>query len=204
MAFADFTLDDAVTKLGVRPVPADLFPGLTPAAVPSWLPEALAAGPQLGLNEKARSEFLVAPILAAARVSAGGRLAVFSGARLDVDPTVGLVGECDFILSAGPEAPPLRAPLLTVVEAKRGDIDLGMGQCMAQMVAADRFNQAAGVMGLRVYGCVTTGELWQFLRLAGSRVESNHRRLFVAELGLLLAALLSIANQSPAVSPAGP
>ena len=196
MAYSDFTYQDAVNKLGVSPVEADLFPDLTPAAVPGWLPQVLAAGPPTGgTNEKTHSEFLVAPILAAARATAGGRLAIFSGERLDVDPAAGLVGECDFILGGGPHVLPVRAPLLTVVEAKRGDIALGLGQCIAQMVAADRFNQAAGAKGLTVYGCVTSGNVWQFLRLDGTTVGFDGRQYYLSELGLILAAILRIVGQ---------
>ena len=114
---------------------------------------------QLALvSEKARSEFLVAPILLAARELTGNALAIYSGQRLDVDPAKGLLGECDFILARTDPVPRLRAPLLTVVEAKKNDIEGGLGQCVAQMVAARLFNERAGDTTTRVFGCVTTGE----------------------------------------------
>ncbi|HIK32335.1 MAG TPA: hypothetical protein IGS31_13460 [Oscillatoriales cyanobacterium M4454_W2019_049] len=40
--------------------------------------------------------------------------------------------------------PPLiRSRELVLVEAKKSDLNSGMGQCMAERVAAQRFNQAA-------------------------------------------------------------
>jgi hypothetical protein len=39
----------------------------------------------------------------------------------------------------------ITAPVLTLVEAKNADTKLGLGQCAAQMVAAQRFNQERGI-----------------------------------------------------------
>lgn len=45
-----------------------------------------------------------------------------------------------------------------------------MPQCLAEMVVAQRFNQAAGVTQV-VFGAMTTGVLWRFLPLDGSRAQ---------------------------------
>ncbi len=193
MTYCDFTLESAVRSLGVTVREADLFPGLTPAAVPDWLPGWLARGTRLALiSEKARSEFIVVPILLAARELSGGRLAIFSGQRLDVDPARGLTGECDFILALGPPVPPLRSPIAAVVEAKKNDVEGGLGQCIAQMVAARGFNDASGRAGAAVYGCVTTGEAWQFLRLAGDAAELDARRFYLDNVAGVLGAVLAV------------
>ena len=158
MAYTDFTLELAEARRGVRARPGDLFPGLVPVPVPDWLRDFLARGMQPALvSEKARSEFIVGPILLACRELTGGRLAIFSGQRLDVDAGRGLQGECDFILALTDPVPRLRAPLVTVVEAKKNDIEGGLGQCVAQMVAARDYNEREGAGLSVVYGCVTTG-----------------------------------------------
>src|SRR5262245_24848642 len=103
MAYADFTLETVASTLQVTTREARLFPGLAPVPVPAWLRDALDRRTPLALlSEKARSEFIVAPILLACRELSGGALAVFSGQGLDVDPDKGLVGACDFILSLAP------------------------------------------------------------------------------------------------------
>ncbi len=80
---------------------ADLFPDLRAVEAPAWLRDALERRTQLSLiSEKSRSEFIVVPILLASRELCPIPLAIFSGQRLDVDPALGLVGECDFILAA--------------------------------------------------------------------------------------------------------
>ncbi len=76
-----------------------------------------------------------------------------------------LSGMPDFLI-AKPSPRGLRelvSPVMAVVEAKREDFDMGWGQCLAELVAAQRFN---GERGPKViYGIVTTGELWQFGKL---------------------------------------
>jgi hypothetical protein len=197
MAFSEFTLEDVERSLGITTLEADLFPGAAQAPVPDWLAGLLARGTKLALiSEKARSEFIVVPILLAARELSGDRLAIYSGQRLDVDPARGLVGECDFILAVGPAVPPLRAPVATVVEARKNDVEAGLGQCIAQMVAARSFNQAAGRGASPVYGGVTTGETWQFLRLAEPAALLDSRRYYLDNVGGILGALLSIVQEA--------
>jgi hypothetical protein len=91
-------------------------------------------------------------------------------------------------LSATDPVLPLQAPIATVVEAKKNDIEGGLGQCIAQMVAADRFNQSAGRQSLPVFGCVTTGEAWQFARLAGSEALLERQRYYIDNVDAILGA----------------
>ena len=198
MAYSDFTLETAGRQLGVVTRPADLFPNSSRADAPAWLAEALARGAQgihLSLiSEKARSEFVVAPVLLAGRELSGNKFAIYSGQRLDVDPSRGLTGECDFILAASEPVLPLQAPIAVVVEANKNDIEGGLGQCVAQMVAADQFNQAAGRPERPVFGCVTTGEAWQFLRLAGAEARMDRRRYYIDDVGGILGVIRAIAD----------
>jgi hypothetical protein len=199
MSYSDFSLESVARFLGVVSRPADLFGGLQSMPAPAWLTETLARGTQgiqLSLiSEKSRSEFIVAPILLASRELSGNRFVIYSGQRLDVDAEKGLTGECDFILSATDPVLPLQAPIVTIVEAKKNDIEGGLGQCIAQMVAADRFNQAGGRTGLPVFGCVTTGETWQFAKLAGSEVLLESHRYYIDNVDLILGAFQVIINE---------
>jgi hypothetical protein len=197
MAFSDFTLESVARNLGITTQQGNLFPGVVPLSVTPWLRDTLAKGTQLDLiSEKSRSEFIVVPILITSRELANGQLAIYSGQRLDVDSTSGLVGECDFILGLGPPVPPLRAPIATVVEAKKNDIEAGLGQCIAQMVAARRFNEASGREVTPVFGCVTTGEVWQFLRLKDTVALIDARRLYLDDVGKILAVIQAIVSEA--------
>ncbi len=202
MSYSEFTLEAVESQLGVVTQEAVLFSDSPSAQVPDWLPGWLARGTRLALiSEKARSEFIVVPILLAARELSGDQLAIYSGQRLDVDPGKGLVGECDFILAVGAALPPLHAPVVTVVEAKKNDIEVGLGQCIAQMVAARRFNEAAGRVTSPVYGCVTTGETWQFLRLAENAALINRDRYYLDNTSGILGALQAIYQEAIKAGP---
>jgi hypothetical protein len=191
MAYTDFTLELAEQRLGITTGIADLFPDLAPLEVSAELTDRLQKGREFAafVSEKSRSEFLVVPILMAAREFVTGELTVFSGIRLDVDPSRGLVGECDYVLARTSRVPRLRAPLVTVMEAKRGDIELGLGQLVAQMVAAQVFNERAGTPVASLFGVITTGEDWQFLRLDANSMTMHQDRYYLNNLGSLLAAL---------------
>lgn len=122
----------------------------------------------LNLNtEKARSELLIAPMLVELKLQHADRLSLFSGIEFTVDPALGLNGRCDYILARDPHQLALTAPACVLVEAKSENIVGGIPQCLAEMAAAQRFNQAAGLGGT-IFGAVTTGVLWRFLRLEGA------------------------------------
>ena len=63
------------------------------------------------------------------------------------------------------------SPVIAVVEAKNENIAAGLGQCMAQMVAAQMFNQKKKNPVSQIFGVVTTGSSWKFMRLEGNIIE---------------------------------
>jgi len=200
MAFSDFTLEDVGRKLGITTAPAVLFPNLQPVPPPQWLLDGFARNTLLSLaTEQARRERLIAPTLDAARVVSGDKLAVFSAPTFNVDASRGLNGECDYLVAVAPSVPPVRSPLVAVVEAKKADIDLGLGQCVAEMVAASEFNRDAGESDAPVYGCVTNGEVWQWMKLDGNRALIDSSRRPLSEVGHILAAFLAVLAEYEAV-----
>ncbi|MEH2293147.1 hypothetical protein [Nostoc sp.] len=121
-------------------------------------------------SEKARSEFLIAPILSEVRRQLNYQISLFSGTEFNIDPAKGLSGFCDFILSASREQYFISAPVVTVIEAKNENIIAGLGQCAATMIAAQIFNQRAGNDIKVIYGVVTSGTAWKFLTLEQNTV----------------------------------
>ena len=132
----------------------------------------------------------------AARELTEDEFSIYSGQRLDVDPARGLMGECDYILALTPPIPRLKAPLVIVLEAKKGDLESALGQCVAQMIGAQVFNERTGQGHLHLYGCVTSGEVWQFLRLEGNEITIDRVRLFLDNVGGILAAIQVILERS--------
>ena len=146
MSYSDFTLQAACDsfKLDAR-LDEDLFASVPAASVSPFLRTVLDEFIPLGTSiqtEKARSEFIVAPILAEVRRLMKHRVSLFSGTEFNVDASRGLNGTCDFIMAASPMQFFVRNPVLMIVEAKNENIKAGLGQCIAEMVAAREFNAA--------------------------------------------------------------
>lgn len=80
----------------------------------------------------------------------------------------------------------LEFPLVIVVEAKKNDFEQGWGQCLAELVAAQKLN---GDSGKPVYGIVTDGELWKFGTLVNDTFISNREGYTVGDLAELFGAL---------------
>ena len=121
-------------------------------------------------SEKARSEGIIYPVLLEVRKILTRQISLFSGEDFTVDESVGLNGMCDFLLSRSPEVLEIEAPVIVIVEAKKADLRTGFGQCIAEMVAAQRFNAAKNHPVAVVYGSITSGTQWRFLKLKGDTV----------------------------------
>ncbi|MBW4448199.1 MAG: hypothetical protein KME38_15370 [Spirirestis rafaelensis WJT71-NPBG6] len=169
MAYSDFTLVKARNAFGLTlDETRNLFRDVVGVKPSDLLQRVLAENLTLATainSEKARSEFLIAPILSEVRRQLDYRIGLFSGTEFNVDPAQALSGFCDFILSASSEQYFISAPVLTVIEAKNENIIAGLGQCAATMVAAQIFNQKVGSDIKVIYGAVTTGTSWKFLTL---------------------------------------
>ena len=140
-------------------------------------------------SEKAKSELLVSPILVEARRLADKRVQLFSGEEFDVDRARGLNGFCDFLFSKSDNQFTIDAPVLMLVEAKRGELETGLGQCVAEMVAAQIYNQNLEKATPIIYGCVTSGTLWQFLKLEGNDVTIDSTSYLVTPVQKILGIL---------------
>ncbi len=197
MAYTTFTLEKLQDQFGIMALDTSILSNVQAVPVSSWLKETLHRMSDSALktrSEKARSEFIIAPILTEILELNQHRFALFSGQYFDVEPETGLSGECDFLLTMQPKASIVSAPVFALIEAKKQDIEAGLGQCAAQMLAAQKFNLRKETPQIAVYGCVTTGEIWQFLKLQGSTLEIDTERYYLNELELLLGALQNVIN----------
>ena len=124
------------------------------------LPVAVATG-----SEKARSEMIITPVLLEVRKILQQNISLFSGEDFTVDYETGLDGICDYLISRSPEMLEIEAPAVAVVEAEKADLKTGIGQCVAEMVAMQKFNEAKGKPISVIYGSVSNGTQWRFLKL---------------------------------------
>ena len=171
MAYSEFTLESVVSTFQLEKVDtAGLFSEIDPVNPSEYLTTGLAKKAPLAAaigTEKARSEMIVADVLVDLLEHLDRRISLFSGIEFSVDPESGLTGVCDFLVSLSPNQFYVEAPVLILVEAKNADLKLGMGQCIAEMIAAQRFNAEKGNDIPCVYGASTTGIDWLFLKLEG-------------------------------------
>ncbi|MEQ9480843.1 hypothetical protein [Coleofasciculus sp. F4-SAH-05] len=129
------------------------------------LPLAVATG-----SEKARSELIISPVLVEVRRILNRQISLFSGEDFTVDESLGLNGRCDFLISRSPELLDIEAPAVVIVEAKQANLKSGIGQCVAEMVAAQKFNIAKEKPLQYIYGTVSNGNQWQFIQLEDTTV----------------------------------
>jgi len=190
MAYRDFKLNKLLKSFNLTQNRYPLFEQIKPLEIDPWLKETLNKGMQLIVGyEKARSELIVMPILLASRESNQNCFAIYSDETLDVNTDKGLNGECDFILTYSQPLPAIQSPIFTVVEAKKNAIESHLGQCAAQMLGAQLFNQNENNDCEVIYGCVTTGEAWQFLKLENEILHIDSRRYYINNVNEILGVL---------------
>ena len=140
-------------------------------------------------SEKSRSEMIIAPILLELKRLYPEKVSLFSGKDFTVDIEKGLNGFCDFLISRSPEQLIITSPVIAVVEAKNENIEAGLGQCMAEMIASQIFNQQKGRQVTKILGAVTTGSSWKFMQLQETTIEVDLNEYFLNQVGKILGIL---------------
>lgn len=195
MSYSDFTLEAVKKNLNLKIYTRDkIFDEVAPLPISDYLQEALAYNLPFALasnTEKSRSEMIITPILLELTKNKNQEISLFSGVEFNVDSSQGLTGNCDFIISRSPEFLLINAPVILVVEAKKENIKGGLGQCIAEMYAAKLFNEREENEITEIYGVVTTGEIWKFLKLSGERVQIDLAEYFLNDVGKIMGILTS-------------
>ena len=142
MSYSDFTLRKVKQTFGINTIEDQKFlPEIQPIAASATLTDFLAESLPLAIatgSEKARSELIISPVLLEVRKILKRKISLFSGTDFTVDSALGLNGVCDFVLSLSAEQLEVEAPAVMIVEAKKSDLNLGIGQCIAEMIAAQK------------------------------------------------------------------
>jgi hypothetical protein len=161
MAYSDFNLEKVKQIFQINTIEAaDIFANVSDLECSQLLKEILQYNVPIAIasnSEKARSEMIIAPILLDLRRQLNDKINLFSGIEFNVDAAQGLNGICNFIITDSPERLIVTAPVVVIVEAKKENIPAGLGQCIAEMLAARIFNERSGKENLAIYGTVTTG-----------------------------------------------
>jgi len=194
MAYSDFTTLSKFKKAFNLRIDeeSDLFVTVEPLQPSELLAATLAETVELALainTEKARSEMIITPILLELRRRVNYQISLFSGSDFNVDLEKGLNGYCDFIISRFKEQLTINAPVAIIVEAKNENIKGGLGQCAAAMLAAQLFNQQEENDIQTIYGAVTTGDIWKFLKLEDADVCIDLSNYYIKDINKILGIL---------------
>ncbi len=172
-----------------------LFANAPPAVISDWLRDTLQKKTILALrsgSEKARSEYIIAPILSEVYEQMQDQVNLFSGVEFNVDQSRGLAGYCDFLFSLSPLHREIQSPVISIVEAKKENINTGIPQCFAELVAAQIFNAAEKRVIETLYGIVTIGTEWKFLRLHGTDAAIDTDTYFLNQPEKIVGIILSM------------
>lgn len=189
MAFSDYkTLAQAQTQLKIRYREEDFIPAQELAPSAQFLEEFEFNRINLDMfsSEAARAEIIIFPILREAYKHHAARYSLFVQRYITCDAD--LSGTPDYIIAAKSALGKtvLETPLVVIAEAKKNDFEQGWGQCLAELVAAQRLNRDAL---FPVYGIVTDGNLWQFGKLVEDLLTKNQHDYTIGDWARLFGAL---------------
>ncbi len=144
-------------------------------------------------SEASRCEAVIYPLLREACKSFVRDYSLWSHKSITADAV--LTGTPDYLIAKrsplGKNV--LDTPFVLVAEAKQNDFVRGWGQCLAEMVAAQRMN---GTPTLPVYGIVTDGETWQFGKLVEQVFTKNRGRATIDRLAEVYGGIYEVLTQS--------
>jgi len=200
MAYSDFTLKRVKSDLNIKVIENEaLFPNIEGIKISQFLETMLKRNVPLALainTEKARSELIIANILLEVKEQLKNEISFFSGIDFTVDKDKGLNGYCDFILSRSIEQFYLDTPVVTIVEAKNENITGGLGQCIAEMYGAAIFNEREGNKIACIYGAVTIGDEWKFIKLLGDTAYIDIEKYYINDIQRIIAILMAMVKQN--------
>ncbi len=199
MVYSNFTLPAARDAFQLQEIDTvGIFSDIEPLIPSKLLTELLERNIPLATaigTEKAKSELIIAHVLVELREQLDRHVSLFSGIDFNVDDENGLTGVCDFVVSLSPIQFHLEVPIIVLVEAKNDNLEVGLGQCVAEMVAAQRFNTEHDNDIPRVYGATTTGVLWRFLKLEGRKLHIDMTVHSIDRCDMVLGILTSMVAQ---------
>ena len=199
MAYSDFKLSEIIQKfeLTLNEV-SGLFGDVPEEESSDLLTTILKENVDLAVSintKKARSEMIISPILLEVRRKLNNEISLFSGIDFNVDNQQGLNGFCDFLISLSKEQLFVRAPVITLVESKNENLKSGLAQCIAEMLAAQLFNEQKQNVIKIIYGAVTIGTIWQFLKLEDKTISIDLTEYYIKDVKKVLGILIGAIKQ---------
>ena len=193
MAFSDFkTIPDVQEKFRIRHVENDFIETQHTADPSEQFLQELEFSRQyidVFASEAARCEAVIFPVLREVYKEYAEHYALWIKKPIAYDDI--LNGTPDYFVSTRSELGKLvvGTPLIMLVEAKKNDFEQGWGQCLAELVAAQKINED---VEHPVYGIVSDGTWWQIGHLVNETFTQNRTSFSVDNLPVLFGAIDSV------------
>ncbi len=191
MAFSDFkTIPEVQEQFNIRHIENDFIAVTETAITPSeqFLQELAFSRQYIDVfaSESARCEAVIFPVLREVYKEYAEDYALWIKKPIVYDEI--LSGTPDYFISTRSELGMLVVgmPLIMFVEAKKNDFEQGWGQCLAELVAAQKINADSDIP---IYGIVSDGTFWQFGYLVGDAFTRNQTSFSVDDLPTLFGAI---------------
>ena len=192
MAFSDFkTISEVQEKFSIKYASNDFFGVEAKNPSEQFLKELEFSQQHIDFftSEGARCEVVIFPILREIYKDYAENYGLWVKKSIAYDET--LNGTPDYLIATKSELgiTVVGMPLIMMVEAKKNDFEQEWGQCLAELVAAQKINDDTT---FPVHGIVTDGILWQFGRLVGNVFTRNRSNFSLDNLPSLFGAVDSV------------
>ena len=192
MAFSDFkTISEVQEKFRIKYASNDFFGIETKNPSEQFLQELEFSRQYIDVfaSEGSRCEVVIFPILREVYKDYAENYGLWVKKSITYDET--LSGTPDYLIATRSELgmTVVGTPLVVLVEAKKNDFEQGWGQCLAELVAAQKINDDSD---FPVYGIVTDGKLWEFGQLVGDTFVQNRTNFTIDNLPILFGAMNSV------------
>ena len=192
MAFSDFkTISEVQEKFSIKYSYNDFFGVEAKYPSEQFLKELEFSQQHIDFftSEGSRCEVVIFPILREIYKDYAENYGLWVKKSIAYDET--LNGTPDYLIATKSELgiTVVGMPLIMMVEAKKNDFEQEWGQCLAELVAAQKINDDTT---FPVHGIVTDGILWQFGRLVGNVFTRSRSNFSLDNLPSLFGAVDSV------------
>ena len=196
MAFSDFKrISEVQEKFRIRYTANDFFKVETASPSAQFLQELKFTMENVNVfsSEASRCEAIIFPVLREAYKAYTDTYALWIREPIIYDET--LNGTPDYLVATKSELgmTVVGTPLIILVEAKKNDFEQGWGQCLAELVAAQKINDDPDVP---VYGIVSDGAWWQFGKLVGNNFTQNRTNFSIDNVSALFGAINAVFKEA--------
>ncbi len=192
MAFSDFkVISDVQEKFRIKYTANNLFKVEEVNPPSQFLQEFQFTMENINVfsSEASRCEAIIFPILREAYKPYADTYALWIRQPITYDEI--LSGTPDYLVATKSELgmTVVGTPLIILVQAKKNDFEQGWGQCLAELVGAQKINDDPDVP---VYGIVSDGERWQFGKLTGDAFTRHKTSFSVDNIPTLFGAINAV------------